>query len=531
MTTFFQYVLDNQQQLLTYTLQHLRIGLLTVSLAIAAGVPLGLLVARVPKLARPVLGCANILQSIPSLAFMGLFIPIIGIGDKTAIVIIALYALMPIIKNTYAGLTNIDSGVMEAAEGIGMKESQLLFRVRFPLAMPVIMAGIRIAAVSAIGNTTIAAFIGGGGLGRQIYAGIQIISVNMILAGAIPACLLALLVDFLFGIIEKSVVPISLNVTSMAVNSETIRHMKKQRRTVLAVSLAVIALLFGSIIVDSIDFSGDKKIVIGSKEYIEVRILNELYAQLIEENTDIKVERQPALGDTLVVWQAIKNGDLDIVPDYTGTYYSTVLELPFEPGMGIEETYHGVVDTLPDYSLNASAQLGPNNAYVFACSPAFAEKYGVKTVSDLAPIAHNFTVGCSQGFYANDKAGLFPVCEYYGMSFKDSMTFGAAPMYLAHESGEVDVIITFATDGLLQKYDLVFLDDDKNFFPPYVLFTIYNDRIKTDFPEVVVLLNKMDMAVTDEEMQNMNYRGAELEHSPYDIARDFLLEKGLIPSD
>ena len=166
MTSFLQYVADNSSLLIEYTLQHLRIGMLAVAIGIVIGLPLGLLIAKLPFAQKPVLGLSSVMQAVPSLALMGFFIPFIGIGDKTAIVIIGLYALLPIIRNTYTGLTNIDQSMMEAARGIGMTETQILFRVQLPLALPVIMAGIRVAAVNSIGSATIAAFIGGGGLGN-----------------------------------------------------------------------------------------------------------------------------------------------------------------------------------------------------------------------------------------------------------------------------------------------------------------------------------------------------------------------------
>jgi len=294
-TAFFDYISANAALLLQYTVQHLRIGMLAVAGAILIGVPLGLLISRIPVTRKPMLGCASVMQAIPSLALMGFFIPIIGIGDKTAIVIIALYAILPILRNTYTGLTNTDPNTIEAARGIGMTEKQILFKVQFPLALPVIMAGIRVAAVNSIGTATIAAFIGGGGLGKQIYAGIQIINTNMILSGAIPACILALLMDFLFGLIEKSVVPVSLRLSSTALDSAGIAKIKKQRRRVLAIASAVIVLLIGSIVYDSIDWSREPKITIGTTEYIEERIVSQLYAQVIEDRTDIKVELNNAM--------------------------------------------------------------------------------------------------------------------------------------------------------------------------------------------------------------------------------------------
>ena len=525
---FFEYTAANSELLFQYTIQHLRIGMLAVVFGIVLGVPLGLLIERIPRVRKPVLGVSSIIQAIPSLAFMGLFIPIIGIGDKTAIVIIAMYSLLPIIRNTYTGLTNIDKNMLEAAQGIGMTRRQILFRVQFPLALPVIMAGIRVAAVNSIGTATIAAFIGGGGLGKQVYAGIQIINTNMILSGAIPACLLALLIDFLFGLIEKSVVPISLQLAGASLSKEKITGLRRHRRRVLGVAAAALAVLLGSIIYDSIDWSNQPTVIIGTTEYIEERIVSELYAQLIEDRTDIKVERNNAMGDGLVVWQALQSNQIQLVPAYTGTYYATRLGLPIYPGLTADDTYNGVADGLKEYGITAAGQLGPNNQYVFAVKPEFAEKYNLTCVSDLAKIASNLVVGCSQSFYARDADGLFPACEEYGMSFKDALTFGAAPMYLALEADEVDVIVTFRTDGLLQKYDLVLLEDDKGFFPPYVLFCMVNDMALADYPELLDICMELQFAVNDLEMQDMNYRGAQEGDLPYDIARDFLIDKGFI---
>ena len=327
MSGFFQYVADNYEILLQYTMQHLRIGMLAVAAAIIIGVPLGLIISRLPWSRKPVLGCASVMQAIPSLALMGFFIPIIGIGDKTAIIIIALYAILPILRNTYTGLVNTDPMTIEAARGIGMTERQILFKVQFPLALPVIMAGIRVAAVNSIGTATMAAFIGGGGLGKQIYAGIQIINTNMILSGAIPACLLALLIDYIFSLVEKAVVPVSLRLSSAAIDAATVKKMKNHQRRVLTVVGAALVILLGSIIFEVVKDSRKDSIVIGTTEYIEERIVSQLYAQVIEDRTGIEVELNNAMGSTLVTWEALLNGELDMVPGYTGTYYASVLGL------------------------------------------------------------------------------------------------------------------------------------------------------------------------------------------------------------
>ncbi len=528
MKSFFEYFFSHIDIIVQYTLQHLRIGMLAVFSAILIGVPLGLLISKFDHTKRPVLGLASIMQAIPSLALMGFFIPLIGIGDKTAIVIIALYAILPILRNTYTGLSNIDQSIIEAARGIGMTESQILFKVQLPMALPVIMAGIRTAAVNSIGTATIAAFIGGGGLGKQIYAGIQIINSNMILSGAIPACILALLVDYIFSLIEKAVVPVSLAINAADLDNRKIDSLKKRNRLTLSILGLCILLFIGSIITENIQANKEKTITIATTEYIEERIVSQLYKQVIEANTDIKVNLNNAMGGTLVIFEAIKNNEIDMNPGYTGTYYATVLGLRLYPGMSKDDTYNNVADALKDYGITASGQLGPNNQYVFAVKKELAEKYNLSKVSDLKPYSDDWIVGCSQSFYARENDGLFPVCDEYGLEFKDALTFGAAPMYLALENGDVDVIVSYRTDGLLQKYDLVLLEDDHNFFPPYVLFSMISEKAMEKYPELLDAAMILDHTITDEEMQAMNYRGAQENIEPEQIAREFLIEKGII---
>ena len=201
--TFF---VAHRAEILSATLDHLALVLIAMTIAILIGVPLGMFVVQRPALRTLALGIASILQTVPSLALFGFLIPIPfigGIGRRTAIVALVLYAILPILRNTYVGLTGIDPAVLEAAEAMGMTNAQILWRVRLPLALAVILAGIRTATVITIGVATIAAVIGAGGLGTFIFRGVALVSDALILAGAIPAALLALLADFLLGLLER----------------------------------------------------------------------------------------------------------------------------------------------------------------------------------------------------------------------------------------------------------------------------------------------------------------------------------------
>ena len=202
----WSFLLEHRGEILGTTVEHLVLVLVAMIIAILIGVPLGLLIVHRPALRAIALGIANIFQTIPSLALFGFLIPIPfigGIGKRTAIVALVLYALLPILRNTYVGLTEIDPAVLESAEAMGMTRSQILFRVRLPLAGAFILAGIRTATIITIGVATIAAAVGAGGLGTFIFRGVALVSNGLLLAGAIPAALLALLADFLLGLIER----------------------------------------------------------------------------------------------------------------------------------------------------------------------------------------------------------------------------------------------------------------------------------------------------------------------------------------
>lgn len=201
--TLFSFVQEQAGKLLEQTLTHTGLTFTSLLLAILIGLPLGILIAQKKRLAGTVLGVAGILQTIPSIALLGFMIPVLGIGAKPAIVALFLYALLPIIRNTYTGIINVNSAVKDAAKGMGMSQWQILFRVELPLAMPVILAGIRTATVINVGVATLAAYIAAGGLGEFIFGGIALNNSNMILAGALPAALLAILFDFMLGRLQK----------------------------------------------------------------------------------------------------------------------------------------------------------------------------------------------------------------------------------------------------------------------------------------------------------------------------------------
>ena len=208
MTDFFQFLIERRHELVTMTGQHIYLVFVSTALAVLLGVPLGLALTRRQRLAKPVIGFASVMQTVPSLALFGFLIPIpfLGIGDRTAIVALVLYALLPILRNTYTGVLSVDAAVIEAGRGMGMTDWQRLRFIEIPLALPMILAGVRIAVVVCVGLATIAAAIGAGGLGNFIFRGLSMVDYRLILAGAVPAAVLAIAADALLGGLEKYLV-------------------------------------------------------------------------------------------------------------------------------------------------------------------------------------------------------------------------------------------------------------------------------------------------------------------------------------
>ena len=258
MTNFINYMISQKSQIISLLWQHIQLTLIAIIFAIIIGIPLGILVSKNEKIRKYVIGIINIFQAIPSMALLGLLVPILGIGSKPAIVAVVLYSLLPIVKNTSTGILGIDKNIIESATGIGLTSKQILYKIQLPLALPIIMAGIRISAVTAVGLMTLAAFIGAGGLGYLVFSGVQTVNNIMILAGAIPACLLALLVDYLFSKVEKSVMAIYSS-------SKTSKKSTKGNHLVAKVctTLLVVAVIFTSF---GQSFSKKDTIIVGSKD-------------------------------------------------------------------------------------------------------------------------------------------------------------------------------------------------------------------------------------------------------------------------
>lgn len=519
--SLLQYIIENQSQILSLLIEHIKLTAISVGLAILIGVPLGIFISYAAKASKPILAIANVIQAIPSMALLGFMIPFLGIGTVPAIVAVVLYSLLPIIKNTYTGIENINPQTLEAAKGIGLTPFQILTKVQIPLALPVIMADVRIASVTAVGLMTMAAFIGAGGLGYLVFSGIRTVNNNQILAGAIPACLLALLVDFLIGLVENLVMPISLQKG----NIKSKRKKRTTQKVILGISALAVLIILGVTSFGNIARE-ERTISIGSKDYTEQAVLGNLIADLIEAKTDITVNRKLDLGGTQVCFGALQSGDIDMYVEYSGTAYSDMLKL--KPISDVEEVYNTVKKEFKEiYDVEVLKQMSFNNTWVLAVTEETAKKYSLDTISDLAKVAGSMKAGTVFEF-ANREDGLPGLQKAYNFKMGEVLTLDGAPRYTTLVNDEVEVVDAFATDGLLKKFNLKTLSDDKGFFPPYYAMPIISSDKLEEFPEIEGILEELGSVLTNEVMMELNYKVDELQESPSKVARDFLESKGMI---
>lgn len=513
---FFNYMLENKDQIISLCIEHIELTAIALIIAIIIGVPIGILISYKKKLNKPILGVTSVTQAIPSMALLGFMIPFLGIGTAPAIVVVVLYSLLPIIKNTYTGITNISPATIEAATGIGLTRAQILTKIQIPQALPIIMAGVRISSVSAVGLMTMAAFIGGGGLGYLIFSGIRTVNNYQILAGAIPACILALLVDYFFGAIEKLVTPLSLQ--SDKNHQENIKKSQRKNKIIVIGTIILIAFLF----LHEIDFSkksGDV-IRVGSKDFTEQEILCYMTSHAIENNTDINVVEECNLGGAQVVFSALTNNNIDLYIDYAGTDYTDILK--HKPISDVDKVYKTIKEEMKEkYNVEVLNQMAFNNTYALAVTKETAEKYNLKTINDLTRVANDFIIAPTLEFI-NREDGLPGLEKEYGLNFKDTIGIDGSPRYTALQNNNAQVIDAFTTDGLLKKFNLTVLEDDKNFFPPYYAIPLVRSDTLKEYPEIEKILNALGPYLTDEVMQDLNYQVDELGKSPEKVATDFL---------
>ena len=524
--TMFALLVEKRAWFFDLLLQHIGISLISIALAALIGLSLGIAIAAWRRGAKPVLALVNFVYTIPSIALFGFLIPVTGIGDLTAIVALTVYALLPMVRNTYTGLTTIDPAIIEAARGMGSTDRQLLYRIELPLAAPVIMSGIRNMATMTIALAGIATFIGAGGLGVAIFRGITTNTMALTLAGSVLIALLAIAVDLLLGLAEKS--------TRRHLEPSSARRQKRsgarrtsRRKLAPAVAAgAAVVLIAGGAFAFANRGGGENVVNIATKPMTEQYILGEMLNTLIEHDTDLKVElTQGVGGGTSNIEPGMEKGDFDLYPEYTGTGWNAVLKH--------DDTYdESMFDTMQQeyesqLGLTWVGMYGFNNTFGLAVSKDVAERYNLRTYSDLAKAAGELTLGAEPDFY--DRQDGYPgLQEAYGMDFGSTRDMDISLKYQALFENKVDAIVVSTTDGKVADERLVVLEDDQHFYPSYLCGNVVRQDTLEKHPELRDELLKLQGAITDTDMARMNNAVETQGQEPKAVADAFLAEKGLM---
>lgn len=499
-------------EIILHTGEHLILVAVSMTIAMVIAIPLGIYIAKKPELAKPILGFANAIQTIPSLAIFGflLTIPIIGgIGKTPVIVALTLYALLPLIRNTYTGITEIDPGKIEGAKALGMKDGQILLLIEIPLAAGIILAGVRVATVICVGIATIAAAIGGGGLGVFIFRGLAMVNNQLILSGAIPATLIALSLDFGLGLLEKS--------------------LTQRRKNKLKIGKFMFAVLAGfmSLLIFLIIPRSTAEITIGSQNFTEQVILGEILATAIEANTDLKVDRKFNLGGTFICHNAVVSGAIDGYVEYTGTAWTAILNQ--KPINNPQLVYEKTKETYAEkFDLKVMPFLGFENTYVILIRREDAEKLKITNVSEAAEYSPQWRGGFGHEFMDRED-GYRGLVKTYNLKFSElPLAMDLNLIYRALADKKVDLISGDSTHALISVYDLFMLEDDKQYFPPYQAVPVFNKQTLRKYPQVKEAIARLTDKISVEEMREMNYKVANQSLPVKEVVENFLSSEGLL---
>lgn len=518
-----EFLKANWSDILAHIAQHAWLVFLSTAIAILIALPLGILITRRKRWRGPVLGIASVMQTIPSLALFGFLIPlpfIGGIGPRTAIIALVFYALLPIIRNTVTGILGVDSNVREAAVAMGMTDRQVLFQVELPLAMSVILTGVRVAVVITIGVAIIAAEVGAGGLGEYVFRGLRLNDNRLLLAGAVPSAVLALTADFGFGLLERRF-------------DSGDRRVKRAARPLRV--LAWSALLIGVVMMSFVTwrgFHGRSKaslsrghVTVGSKDFTESILLAEIVAQMLEAK-NMEVDRRFDLGGNLA-HSALIGGQIDLYPEYTGTAFTAILH--HQPITDPKAVYDQVKREYSDqFNLWVSDPLGFDNTFAILVRGEDARRLNLRTVSDAARYARQWQAGFGHDFMVRPD-GYAGFTRAYGLQFAGTSEMALDLTYTALAANKVDLIAGNSTDGRIAALDLFQLEDDKRYFPPYEAVFVIRRGVKDLDPEKSgVVMPKLAGAISTDEMRKLNYEVDSQKRDKKNVVREWLLKKGLI---
>ena len=501
-----------------YLLAHLQLALPALAVATLFSVPLGVWVTRRRSLEPTVLGVASVIQTIPSLALLAIMVPALaglgaltqaafgvelrGIGYAPAFVALTLYGVLPILRNTVAGIEGVDPALREAARAVGMTPGQRLRRVELPLAMPVIVAGLRTASVWVVGTATLSTPVGATSLGNFIFSGLQTRNFAAVGVGCVAAALLALALDQLIRTLEVGA-----------------REQLRGRTALAAAALA--ALLLGSLasLAVSRAAAGARPVQIGAKAFTEQYVLSELVAQRLRAATGLATTAVHSLGST-VAFDALKNGDLDVYVDYSGTIWATIMDRDTLP-----ERREEVLELVKEYlqreqGITVVGALGFENTYALGMRADRARELGVTRIGQLARRSAQLEIGGDYEFF--QRTEWEALVAAYGLAFARERSMDPALMYQAVAEGEVDVISAFSTDGRIAALDLTLLEDERGVIPPYDAILLANAVWAAEHPEAVAALGALVGAIDATSMQRMNLAVDRDGRSPAEVAREFL---------
>jgi osmoprotectant transport system permease protein len=511
MSGLWAFLIDHRAELAARLGEHVVLVLVSTLVASAIGIPFGIVAARRPALARPIVAAANLAQTIPSLALFGFLIPLPlvgGIGTRAALVALTLYAVLPILRSTITGIQGVPAAVVECAVAMGLTPRQVLRQVEWPLALPAIVSGLRVAVVIGVGTATIASAIGAGGLGDYIFRGLAMVDATVILAGALPAALLAIGADSVLALAG--------------------RVADRRRRTPRAAAtlLAIVVVLSAGTVWASSRGAARSDVIVGSKNFTEQVLLGELLAQTIERHTDLRVERRLNLGGTAIAHQALVSGGIDTYVEYSGTALTAIFNLPASNDANavfaqIRDRYAAVgVTTLP--------RLGFNNTFAILVRRSDADRLRLKTISDLSRSLRlkadttNWRAGFGYEFLERPD-GFRGLSAAYGLQFSNQpRVMDLNLIYRAVASGEIDVTAGDATSGLIDTLGLVVLEDDSHYFPVYDAVPVARASLILQHPEVAEALRTLDGRLSAVAMQRMNYAVDGEKRDPAEVARAFL---------
>lgn len=491
-----------------YLGQHVLLSLSAILLGIVISLPLAIAAAHSRILREPVLSVASIIQTIPGLALLALFYPLLlalssvtgrafglripALGFLPALLALTLYSMLPILRNTIAGLTGLDPTVKTAARAVGMTSWQSLWLVELPLAAPVIMAGIRIAAVWVIGTATLSTPVGQTSLGNYIFTGLQTENWVFVLFGCVAAAALAVLVDRLLALAESG-----------------FAHRSRFRllTAFAGVMLVVVAGLY------PLAGAAERQVVIGAKNFDEQYTLSALVSDQLAR-VGIPANRRSGLGST-IIFRALATGDIDVYVDYSGTIWTNQMHRSDSPGRAevLRQTAkwltarYGILDLGP---------LGFENAYVLAMRSDRAKGLGIRSLADLALYAPRLKIGGDYEFFSRPEWSK--VANAYGINFLAQRSYQPTFMYRALQDGDVDVIAAFSSDGRIAEYNLRLLSDPKSALPPYDAILLVSPKRAGDAKVTAALkplIRKLNLPL----MQRANLMVDRDKRTPEDVAK------------